>query len=89
MLIIAWGPLKYKDVLNYFEVLLVHSKWRMAGVHARGLLEVAALCHLLIYLMEPSAERMQRVTQCLCCCPLWQTVLLLPVGELAGQVNLS
>jgi len=38
MLIIAWGPLKYKEVLNYFEVLLVHSEWRVAGVHARGLL---------------------------------------------------
>ena len=38
MLIIAWGPLKYKEILNYFEVLLVHSEWRVAGVHARGLL---------------------------------------------------
>ena len=38
MLIIAWGLLKYKEVINYFEVLLVHSEWRVAGVHARGLL---------------------------------------------------
>jgi len=74
MLIIAWGPLKYKKVLTYFEVLLVHSEWRLAGVHARRLLEVAALYHLLIYLMGPITKRMQRVTQCLCC-PLWQTVL--------------
>ena len=74
MLFIVWGPLKYKKTLNCFEVQLVPFNVESAGVHALGLL-VAALCHTLIYLLGPVAERMQRVTQCMCC-PLRQTALL-------------
>jgi len=75
MLIIAWVPLKYKEVLICSVVHLVPfevEKWQEC---MRMDCRVATLCHLLIYLLGPVAERVQRATQCLCCCPLWQTVL--------------